>query len=373
MKPRVAILIHGGVGTGAYGQGFPALELLINGLANSFDITIYSQHPYHPVYRNAFVRLRTTSGKWTNGKIRWFLLLRTLIQDHRLTRYHLIFSFWGYPAGVLAVSLSKLLHIRSGICLMGADSSTVPEIGFGILHKQFIGRITRFAYYHSSLLMCMSHWQKEILHHNGWRLQAEVVPWGPDTSIFHPRVRKQEAVIHILHVAHLTPVKDPYTLLRTFSLIRASRPAVLRIVGEDLMRGKIQEWVQELAIEDQVQLLGARPHDEMCEHYQWADILLQTSISEGFAICVVEAFATGIPVAGTRVGLLADLGEQFAVVAEPGEEEKLASGILSLLNNEERRITQVDRALSWVHVHNLRYTIEKYKALWYEVCATGAE
>lgn len=373
MKPRVAILIHGGIGTGPYGQGFPPLELLINGLANSFEITIYSQHPYHPEYRNVFVRLRTASGQWANGRIRWILLLGTLIQDHRHSPYHLIFSFWGYPAGVMAVFLSKFLRARSGICLMGADSATVPEIGFGIMHKPFAGRIARFAYDHCSLLMCMSQWQKEILHHNGWRLPVEVVPWGPDTSIFYPGIRKHDNVIHILHVAHLTPVKDPYTLLKAFALISAARPAVLRIVGEDLMQGRIQEWIQELFIGGDVQILGARPYNEMSEHYQWADILLQTSVSEGFATCVVEAFAAGIPVAGTRVGILADLGEQFAVLADPGDHEKLATGVLSLLNDEERRITQINRALDWVQVHNLSSTIEKYKALWYEVCATGAQ
>lgn len=365
---RVAIIVHGGIGTGEHAQGFPALERLVNGLSDEFEITVYSQWKFNPLYKNEGIGLRSPSSSVSTGIIRWILLSALVIRDHRKGPFQLIFSFWGYPAGLITVGLSKLLGTKSGICLMGSDSASVPQIGFGILHRLIPSRLAKWAYSHASLLLAMSRWQVKVLRAFGFDMPVTVVPWGADRRLFHRRsARIADGTLHLLYVAHLSPVKDPSTMVRAFALIHEDRPSVLHVIGEDLMKGRIQHLCKELAIADRITFGGLVAYNQMPAKYQWADVLLVTSLSEGYAMAVAEAAASGVLIAGTNVGLVSDFGEQMAVIAEPGDHKSLARNLLKALDDPEGYAHRITKAYEWAELHDLDYTIKSYKTLFQEL------
>jgi glycosyltransferase involved in cell wall biosynthesis len=173
--------------------------------------------------------------------------------------------------------------------------------------------------------------------------------------------------MHFLHVANLTEVKDQPTLLEAFSLIARARPSRLRIIGADYLHGEVQRRATALGIGDQVEFLGYLPPHDLPKHYLWADILLHTSFHEAGGVVVAEAAAAGVPVFGTRTGLLADLADTVTDVVEPGDGAGLAERVLAALENPSRLAAMCAAGQAWARDHTLeasaRLILETYERL----------
>jgi glycosyltransferase involved in cell wall biosynthesis len=173
--------------------------------------------------------------------------------------------------------------------------------------------------------------------------------------------RKRGSTLHVIHVGHLTPVKDQVTLIKAFAFIAKQRSAELRIFGEDFLNGAIQKLCKELEIDEKVQFLDVILYQQMPEQYAWADVILHTSLVEGQSMALTEAAATGVLLAGTNVGLLHDLGEDCGVIVEVGDFETLASKVLSVLDDDQRWTTKIQNARRWAEIHDLPWTINELK------------
>src|SRR5258706_16189022 len=131
MKKRVAVWMHGGIGTGHFSQGYPALEKLLVGLSSSCEIIVYSKFPINKDHRSSYFTIRSAPSNIKPGAVRWFYMAFCFLKDHRQNKFDLLFAFWGYPAGFLATCLSKFVKIPCAVYLLGSDSFGIPTINFG--------------------------------------------------------------------------------------------------------------------------------------------------------------------------------------------------------------------------------------------------
>jgi glycosyltransferase involved in cell wall biosynthesis len=356
MKKRIAIWIHGGIGTGHFSQGYPLLEQLIKRLAEPFDIVVYSQFAPNIDYEpfGFSIRSAPASAKWK--AIRWLYLVNYFFWDHRKHKFDFLGAFWGFPAGWFATVMGKIMHLPSALFLLGGDSTGIASIDHGIFHMRWHKILAVWAYEHASELVVLTAFQKKQLIENGIRKAVRIVPWGADSSLFVFQPRIQGSVLHFIHVGHLTPVKDQKTLLRTFALVRKNQPSELRVFGVDRLNGSIQEYCNELGISDWVRFYDVIPYDQMPQHYAWSDVMLHTSLSEGQSMAVTEAAACGVLIAGTRVGLLFDLGEEYAVTVDIGDDQGLAKKIIELTGNRNSWNRKIQNAKTWSESHDLSWT-----------------
>ena len=111
-------------------------------------------------------------------------------------------------------------------------------------------------------------------------------------------LREAEAIL--LYVGRYTAVKRLPLLIRAHAeaLARHGRPLPLVLVG-----GSPGEWEGEhpLAVaravgDEQVFLAGWRPHEQLPEALNGADLLVLPSVAEAFGLVLVEAMACGLPV-----------------------------------------------------------------------------
>jgi glycosyltransferase involved in cell wall biosynthesis len=158
-------------------------------------------------------------------------------------------------------------------------------------------------------------------------------------------------------------VKDQETLINTFSEIRKRRPAKLKVVGADFMNGKIQKLVRELSLDKDVEFVGAVPYGTIPQYYRWANTLIHTSLYEGQSMAVTEAVATGSLIAGTRVGILFDLGDHCSIGVEPKEFKELADRILALTAQPGACEQKVLNARRWSDEHDFNWTVKQFDVL----------
>jgi len=107
----------------------------------------------------------------------------------------------------------------------------------------------------------------------------------------------------LVFVGRLDQQKDPLLLIESLKLSVARVPNLhLAIVGDGVLRTRVQASVHASRLGDQVHFLGVRPPPEIAEILRAADVYVLCSAYEGMPIAMLEALATGLPVVSTDVG-----------------------------------------------------------------------
>ncbi|MGB8260546.1 MAG: glycosyltransferase, partial [Terracidiphilus sp.] len=107
--------------------------------------------------------------------------------------------------------------------------------------------------------------------------------------------------------------------------------------------------------------------DAMRRLYAGASLFLMPSLAEGFGIPVLEAMATGVPVASSNAGSLPEVGGEAARYFDPASVEAMADAMSDVLVNAGLRRATIEagriQARSF-HPDSVRARID---ALWAEI------
>jgi len=374
---RIAIIVPGGVGeTPEGGKPLAPLANLLARIAKEFEVTVYSLSrvlPAAPLSGGPVFRLRAVPGRHGDPlPARMARLAGLLLKDHFTERYCLVHGFWAFPAGFLAVMLGKLLRIPSIVSLQGGEAACVPQIRYGNMFHPRLKKITLWTCRRAGELTALTRFQEQELRRFGLEREGiRIIPYGAEAQFYPPGEKKLLPPYRFLHVGNLTEVKDQPTLLRTFARVSREAACELRIVGPDYLNGELQSLAAELGIAGKVAFTGHLSHAELPAHYQWAQALLHTSYYEGQGIVIAEAAAAGVAIAGTAVGLIADLGESCAVAAPVGDDKMLAEKLLFLLRRPEEWENIRRNAREWALQHDAEWTAGEFLTLYQRALEGG--
>jgi len=173
-----------------------------------------------------------------------------------------------------------------------------------------------------------------------WRLprsRLRLLPNGVDVTRFavaRPRDGAQPIVIGT--VAALRPEKNIARLIRAVARLPALVPARLVIVGDGPERAALEALAATEGIGGKVEFTGHRA--DPAPLYAGFDIFALSSDTEQMPLSVLEAMASGLPVAATDVGDVADMldaANRPYVVAL--EDSALADALASLAARSDLR------------------------------------
>jgi glycosyltransferase involved in cell wall biosynthesis len=142
-----------------------------------------------------------------------------------------------------------------------------------------------------------------------WYDDAAFAPWEPDRRW---RLRDDlsaelagdfRADRLLLFVGRLERQKDPHLLIEAFlAALVEDRRLRLLIVGDGDLRAAAEQHAAASEHGDRIHFLGWRSREDVANLMAVADCLLLASRFEGMPITVLEALASGLPVAATAVG-----------------------------------------------------------------------
>lgn len=101
--------------------------------------------------------------------------------------------------------------------------------------------------------------------------------------------------------------------------------------------GEVSEQVAGWEKPENVSLLGGKPHAQVIEALDGADLFLFPSHSEGFSVALMEAMARGVPCIATDVGANADmLADGCGIVVPKGDVDAMEQAIAQLQDAQLR-------------------------------------
>ena len=143
----------------------------------------------------------------------------------------------------------------------------------------------------------------------------------------------------IITVGRLHEQKDPEMAIRTAAeLKRRHFPFMLIIIGEGPLYPKLQRMVQEFGLGENVMFLGNQAREDVAKWYVRADLLLLTSLMEGFAIVAADALFMGTPIVCTDLAVLREVvGDDCGVFVGSRAPEIWADAIMDCLTDDEHK------------------------------------
>lgn len=275
-------------------------------------------------------------------------------------RCNAILTAWLYPDAAAVAETVASRGIPHWIMVLGSDAFHLerPARRKAILQAAQTAR--------GLICVCDSLADKLVAAGIG-RDKVHVARNGVDASRFHYRTKQEaagglslppEMERHIaagapvvLFVGNLVPVKGPDVLLKAWDSLRREpgspgARAHLAVMGDGPMRDALERECRKRDFAASVTFLGARTHEEIALWMNLADCLCLTSRSEGMPNVVLEALASGLPVAATAVGSIPDMlkGEEMSAIAAREDATMVAAGIHLMLSSRVER-----KALSQRH------------------------
>lgn len=142
----------------------------------------------------------------------------------------------------------------------------------------------------------------------------------------------------VVSVGRIDPLKDVHTMLRVAAAVVRRLPEVTFRhygpvpTGQERYGESCRRLHGELGLGDRFRFMG--PTRDPMGALREADVVLMTSISEGFPIAALEALAAGRPIVGTAVGGMRDAVCGAGYLAPPGDVHRLADGLVTLLTDQ---------------------------------------
>jgi len=149
----------------------------------------------------------------------------------------------------------------------------------------------------------------------------------------------------ILFVGALEPRKNIGNLIEAFKIIHGEYKKIFLVLvgrkGQDYNR--VIEKIAQNGLEQWVKLPGYLPDDEVRILYRLASVFAFPSSHEGFGLPLLEAMASGLPIAASQVSALPEIAQDAALYFRPENPEDIAEKIMLLLKDKSLRNTHIAR------------------------------
>ncbi|MBS5386560.1 MAG: glycosyltransferase [Clostridiales bacterium] len=199
-----------------------------------------------------------------------------------------------------------------------------------------------------------------------YKLESNIVPIiknGVDISKFYSG--KKNETVTLINVGRFSPQKNHMLLIKCLAnVLKYTRNIKLILIGEGELKDKIEQFVRELGITENVYFTGNISNVE--EYLASADIYVMTSDYEGLPLSVIEAMAAGLPIISTKAGGVVNLIKdgQNGVLIDVGDEAAFSRVMIDLIEDPEKRIKMGKESQELAREYSVERMVGEYEALY---------
>lgn len=218
-------------------------------------------------------------------------------------------------------------------------------------------------------ILSSSWWNAPVTVYGNWPNQPKhVIPFFTsllsDEILEHAqkvsRGRALHSPLRLIYVGRLTHPKNVHIILDALSILKQqSFPFEFKVIGDGSKQDDLLVQCEKLGLTGVVDFVGFTPFNHLLKFYEWADILILVSESEGWPKAIAEAMAFGIVCIGSNRGLIPQmLSNERGYVVEPGNPQQLADLLVHITSNTSSYAAMSNCAAEW----SQQYTKSKLKS-----------
>jgi asparagine synthase (glutamine-hydrolysing) len=268
---------------------------------------------------------------------------------------------WMYHANLVSLFGLQLSRRRSATGLIWGIRCSDMTFGSDSLQTRAVVNAGAVLSRSPDLLIANSHAGLRVHQATGYRTSRSlVIQNGIDTERFQPRPELRGVVRHelgipddapvVIHVARVDPVKDHPSLLAALARLPHVH-ALLVGPGTDLLPN--QSNVHRLGVRSDVPRLLAA-----------GDLVISSSLSEGFSNAIAEGMAAGLPVVATDVGDSSLIVGEAGMMVPPRDVAKLTRAIDALTTNPNRAEMGRLARRTIVETHSLARSVNEFESVY---------
>jgi glycosyltransferase involved in cell wall biosynthesis len=201
----------------------------------------------------------------------------------------------------------------------------------------------RFLHRRADLILAVSEpTRDELIDIIGYEPERiEVVYVGVPDGFLTDHPRREDGTLRLLYMGAFSPEKDP---LAALDLVDRLPNTELRFLGAGPETPRVVRAVERRHLADRVEVVGSV--SDVLPHLAWADLLILTSLTEGFPGVVLEAAAAGVPAVGYDVGGVSEavLHGETGVIVPAGDVDGFTLALQELAGDRSRLYEMAERA-----------------------------
>ncbi len=250
------------------------------------------------------------------------LKIRKLISKYNLDKV----IFQGGPGGILFI---KKLPIEQEYIANHTYYQQTKYIKSQFWKKIFIP-FERIGYKNSDKIMSISESTRDVLINNYGISKDKIYLRHPKTDKIFKKIKDIKKISDsILYVGRLDKRKGIDFLVKTMPLIiKENNKIKLFVIGKGKSRYKLEKFVKDNNIKNNVEFLGFVSDKKLLEWYNKCQLTVIPSIFEGFGITAIESLACGTSVIATNSDGLKDIVKDKEMLVEFGNKEDLKDKIV---------------------------------------------
>ena len=278
------------------------------------------------------------------------------------------FAVWRSPVPQILFNRNDLYFCQA----FGRDLKARRECGMWLEHA-IKSRLARYSIRQADINVAPTQAFADRIRRVGSLRQCrfEVLPFGFDDAVFRAnrsplapesaaRLPPDPDCLRLLYVSHYNYFRNFETLLRALPLIKEkvlkeSGRRVQLVLTTEIERGAVYggydatdaaELLDRLGIRDDLVMLGSVPYRQLHRVYAACDLFVCPSYSESFGHPLLEAMASGLPVAAANLPVHREVCGDAAVYFDVFDPAELADRCARLLGDEILRRQLIDRGLA---------------------------
>jgi len=241
-------------------------------------------------------------------------------------------------------------------CIKGSFAKSVLAALEMYLHHKILDM-----YSNVDVFVSPSLFLKNKLHEMGFTKEIIHIPNFIDIGRFKQIVEGEQIPLEnsIVYFGRLSEIKGLWTLIEATRLLGSSADVQVKIIGDGPLKESLERRVRSLQLKN-VSFLGYMKGDALFKEIKNSMFaILPSEWYENNPISVLEAFALGKPVIGSRIGGIPELvkDNETGLTFEPGNAEDLYSKIEYLMNNKDKIVEMGRNAREFVEEE---FNPEKY-------------
>lgn len=202
--------------------------------------------------------------------------------------------------------------------------------------------LARLMYLHADRVLSVSEFNRQWQREFGAPAHTTlVIPNGVKPEDFPEASYLPQAEPTIVWVGRFDPLKDVETLIFAFhQLLKTLPQAKLKLFGpvpkgnEAYFRNLVSQ-IEALDLDTSISIEG--PVSPARQAYHQADVVVLSSVSEGFPYTLIEAMMCAKPIVATRVGGVAEVLADTGILVKAQDPTGMAKGLMELLGNPAKR------------------------------------